>query len=74
MCRSIKQLRNTEIPVTDEEIRAAALQFVRKVSGYRKPSRANEPAFEQAVTEVAEATEKLLQQLAGREHLHTHLT
>ncbi|HSJ88302.1 MAG TPA: DUF2277 domain-containing protein [Anaerolineales bacterium] len=74
MCRSIKQLRNTEIPVTDEEIRAAALQFIRKVSGYRKPSRVNEQAFEQAVTEVAEATEKLLKQLAGREHLHTHLT
>jgi len=64
MCRSIKQLRNTEIPATDEEIRAAALQFVRKVSGYRKPSRVNEAAFEQAVTEVAEATEKLLKHLA----------
>jgi hypothetical protein len=64
MCRSIKQLRNTEIPATDEEIRAAALQFVRKVSGYRKPSKANESAFEQAVTEVAVATEKLLKQLA----------
>ena len=64
MCRSIKQLRNSEIPPTDEEIRAAALQFVRKVSGYRKPSSVNEAAFEQAVTEVAEATEKLLKQLA----------
>ena len=74
MCRSIKQLRNTEIPATDEEIRAAALQFVRKVSGYRKPSRANEQAFEQAVTEVAEATGKLLKQLAEREHLHAQLT
>jgi hypothetical protein len=74
MCRSIKQLRNSEVPVTDEEIRAAALQFVRKVSGYRKPSRVNEPAFEQAVTEVAEATEKLLKHLAEREHLHAQLT
>ena len=74
MCRSIKQLRNSEVPVTDEEIRAAALQFVRKVSGYRKPSRANEQAFEQAVAEVAEATEKLLKQLAEREHLHAPLT
>jgi hypothetical protein len=64
MCRSIKQLRNSEIPVTDEEIRAAALQFVRKVSGYRKPSKANEDAFETAVTEVAKATEILLQNLA----------
>jgi hypothetical protein len=60
MCRSIKTLRNTEIPVTDEEIRAAALQFVRKVSGYRKPSRVNEEAFERAVDEVARATQILL--------------
>ena len=63
MCRSIKQLRNTEIPATEEEIRAAALQFVRKVSGYRKPSRVNEAAFEKAVDEVAEATTKLLKKL-----------
>jgi len=63
MCRSIKTLRNTEIPVTDEEIRAAALQFVRKVSGYRKPSRINEEAFERAVDEVTRATEILLQSL-----------
>ncbi len=64
MCRSIKQLRNAEIPATEDEIRAAALQFVRKVSGYRKPSKVNEDAFEKAVSEVAEATEKLLQHLA----------
>ena len=64
MCRSIKQLRNTEIPATEEEIRAAALQFVRKVSGYRKPSRLNEAAFEQAVDEVTEATKKMLESLA----------
>jgi len=63
MCRSIKQLRNTEIPATEEEIRAAALQFVRKVSGYRKPSKVNEAAFERAVDEVAEATTKLLKNL-----------
>ena len=63
MCRSIKQLRNSEIPATEEEIRAAALQFVRKVSGYRKPSKVNEDAFEKAVDEVAEATQKLLVQL-----------
>jgi len=63
MCRSIKTLRNAEIPATEEEVRAAALQFVRKVSGYRKPSRVNEAAFERAVEEVAEATEKLLQNL-----------
>jgi len=64
MCRSIKTLRNVEVPATEEEIRAAALQFVRKVSGYRKPSKVNEEAFERAVLEVAEATEKLLETLA----------
>lgn len=63
MCRSIKTLRNTEIPATDEEIHAAALQFVRKVSGYRKPSKANEEVFEKAVEDVARATEILLQSL-----------
>lgn len=69
MCRSIKQLRNSEIPVTEEEIRAAALQFVRKVSGYRKPSRVNQAAFDQAVEEVARATHRLLDQL-GTGHAH----
>ena len=64
MCRSIKTLRNAEIPATEEEIRAAALQFVRKISGYRKPSRANEAAFERAVEEVADATSKLLNELS----------
>ena len=63
MCRSIKQLRNSEIPATEEEIRAAALQFVRKVSGYRKPSRVNEEVFERAVEEVAEVTKRLLDNL-----------
>ena len=66
MCRSIKQLRNVEVPATHEEIHAASLQFIRKVSGYRKPSKMNEEAFERAVDEVAEATEKLLKQLAVR--------
>jgi len=60
MCRSIKQLRNVEIPATEEEIRAAALQFVRKVSGYRKPSKVNQEAFDQAVEEVTQVTQKLL--------------
>ena len=64
MCRSIKQLRTTEIPATEEEIRAAALQFVRKVSGYRKPSRVNEAVFARAVEEIAEATQKLINSLA----------
>ena len=63
MCRSIKTLRNAEVPATEEEIRAAALQFVRKVSGYRKPSKANEAVFEQAVDEVALVTQKLLENL-----------
>ena len=68
MCRSIKQLRNSEIPATEEEIRAAALQFVRKVSGYRKPSKVNEAAFERAVEDVAEATHKLLARLGAHVH------
>ena len=64
MCRSIKQLRNVEVPATEEEIHAAALQFVRKVSGYRKPSKVNEEAFERAVAEIAETTQKLINSLA----------
>jgi hypothetical protein len=63
MCRSIKTLRNAEIPATEEEIRAAALQFVRKVSGYRKPSKVNGEAFERAVDEVARTTQLLLNEL-----------
>jgi hypothetical protein len=70
MCRSIKTLRRAEEPATDDEIRAAALQFVRKVSGYRKPSRANEAAFDLAVKEIAASSEKLLQAV-GAETLHT---
>ena len=63
MCRSIKTLRNAEVPATEEEIRAAALQFVRKISGYRKPSKANQGAFERAVDEVAKTTQYLLTEL-----------
>lgn len=66
MCRSIKTLRNTEVPATDEEIRAAALQFVRKVSGYRKPSKVNEEAFERAVDEIARSTQKLLGNISAK--------
>lgn len=65
MCRSIKTLRS-EVPATEEEIRAAALQFVRKVSGYRKPSKVNEAAFERAVEEVAKTTQILLMNLATK--------
>lgn len=60
MCRSIKVLRTLEPPATREDISAAALQFVRKVSGYRKPSRANEKAFHRAHTEISASVERLL--------------
>ncbi|MDO8751525.1 MAG: DUF2277 domain-containing protein [Dehalococcoidia bacterium] len=63
MCRSIKTLRSTDMPATDEDVRAAALQFVRKISGYRKPSLANADAFQSAVDEVAVASSKLLMAL-----------
>jgi len=63
MCRSIKTLYNFDPPATDEEIRAASLQFVRKISGFQRPSRANEAAFDRAVTVVAEATQDLLDSL-----------
>ncbi len=65
MCRSIKVLRRPEEPVTSEEISAAALQYIRKVSGYRSPSKSNTVAFEAAVREVATATDRLLQSLRG---------
>ena len=64
MCRSIKTLAYFEPPASDEEIRAAALQFVRKLSGANRPSRANEPAFDQAVEEVTAAAGRLLRSLA----------
>jgi hypothetical protein len=60
MCRNIHTLYNFEPPATEDEIRGAALQFVRKISGFTKPSRANEAAFERAVDEVAEASARLL--------------
>jgi hypothetical protein len=61
MCRSIKRLRTPEGPATEQEIREAALQFVRKVSGYREPSRRNTEAFDHAVDEVATASRRLLE-------------
>jgi hypothetical protein len=61
MCRSIKRLRNPEGLATEQEIREAALQYVRKVSGFRQPSRRNAEAFEAAVDEVTVASERLLQ-------------
>jgi hypothetical protein len=63
MCRNIKILYNFEPPTTEDEVRAAALQFVRKVSGMQKPSRANEAAFERAIESVAAATRQLLDDL-----------
>lgn len=63
MCRSIRPLHNFEPPATDEEVHAAALQYVRKVSGSTKPSRANAEAFERAVDGVARATAELLDEL-----------
>ncbi len=60
MCRNIRPLFNFQPPASDEEIRAAALPFVRKVSGFAKPSHANEEAFERAVDEVADAARKLI--------------
>lgn len=63
MCRNIKTLFNFDPPVTDEEIRAASLQFVRKVSGFNKPSKANEAAFQSAVDDVAGVAGRLLQAL-----------
>ena len=63
MCRNIRMLYNFEPPATDREIRLAALQFVRKISGFVKPSAANEEAFNHAVDEVAKASSKLLSSL-----------
>ena len=63
MCRNIHTLFNYEPPATDEEVRGAALQYVRKISGFTKPSRANEEAFSRAVDEVAAASKRLLDEL-----------
>jgi hypothetical protein len=64
MCRSIKQLRRPEPLPNEDEIQAAALQYIRKISGYRVPSKAKQAAFEQAVREVADATRTLLEQIS----------
>jgi hypothetical protein len=65
MCRSIKQLRITGYKPTDQEIEAAALQFVRKVSGYRKPSRTNQEPFQKAVQDIARTTKALLENIGS---------
>ena len=64
MCRSIKQLRRTEVPVTEQEMYEAALQYVRKISGFNKPSQSNEAAFNRGITEVAAAARNLLHNLS----------
>lgn len=66
MCRNIKKLRTPDRSPTDEEISLAALQFVRKVSGYQKPSKTNQPAFDAAVEEIAEATRLLFMRMEGK--------
>jgi len=71
MCRNIRVLYNFQPPSTQEEIHAAALQYVRKVSGLQKPSSADAPAFERAVEEVAAATERVLASLQARAPLRT---
>jgi hypothetical protein len=63
MCRSIKTLRRQDDPPSGDEFRAAALQYVRKISGYRKPSRANEEVFNRAVEQIAESSRSLLENL-----------
>ncbi len=65
MCRSIKTLRHADVVATDDEIRAAARQFVRKVSGFAKPSNRHEEAFEEAVDEITVASQRLLVTIAG---------
>lgn len=66
MCRSIKVLRKLEPPATPVDVSAAALQFVRKVSGFQKPSKANQDAFNNAVAEISQATERLLAELQSK--------
>jgi hypothetical protein len=63
MCRNIKTLYNFDPPVTPEEVRAASLQFVRKITGFNKPSKANEPAFQAAIDDIANVSLRLLQSL-----------
>lgn len=63
MCRNIKPLFNFDPPVTDDEVRAASLQFVRKISGFTKPSKTNEAAFDRAIDEVAAAARRLMDSL-----------
>jgi len=72
MCRNIKTLFNFDPPATDEEINAASLQFVRKLSGFTKPSQVNEAAFNRSVEEVSLVAKKLLGSLVASDHAHPH--
>jgi len=74
MCRNIRTLYNFEPPATDEEIHASALQFVRKLSGFRRPSKANEAAFNLAVEQVARAAHELLDALVATARAHGEQT
>ena len=71
MCRNIKTLRNPISPPTEEDVALAALQYVRKVSGYRSPSRANQDAFDAAVLEIAVSTRRLLENIVSPVSAHT---
>ncbi len=73
MCRSIKTLRRPEEPATADEISQAALQFVRKISGYNKPSMANREAFDRAVAEVSEASRRLLDSIGEPKRVQTRV-
>lgn len=70
MCRNIKSLYNFEPPATDKEVQAAALQFVRKISGFHEPSKANEKTFNRSVNDVAKITQQLLNSLVTQAHSH----
>jgi hypothetical protein len=70
MCRNIKSLYNFDPPANEEEVQAAALQFVRKISGFQKPSKANEDVFNRGVAEIAKATQRLLDSLVTDAHPH----
>jgi hypothetical protein len=71
VCRNIKTLNNIDPPASDEEVRASALQYVRKVSGYSKPSQANVVAFEAAIDDISAATHKLLEALETKAPLRS---
>ena len=72
MCRNIKTLHNFEPPASEDEVRAAALQYVRKISGYRKPSAANEEAFNRAIDEIAHSSQHLLEAVVAGLPGHKH--